>query len=175
LFYGWRGNLIVLGEWRSSLSASTPSLLSSQDNVSLIGFLMKRTADRSLALLLYGVILAALAGLVLFLVTRGKTVSRAAVLESFVLLALIPLASPLGWDYTFLSSAPAVMLVCRHFDKYRLFWKGFLVFDFLIIALSLYDILGRRFYAAFMSASVITLAFLALLGYTAYIRIRGYA
>lgn len=175
LFYGWRGNLVVLGEWKSSLSASTPSLLSSQDNVSLIGFLLKRTAAQSLALVSYGVILAVLAGLVLFLLNKGKRVSRPSILDGFLLLALIPLVSPLGWDYTFLSSAPAVMLICRHYDKYRRFWKGFLIFDFLIISLSLYDLLGRRLYAEFMSASIITISFLVLLGYLAYLRIKGHA
>jgi hypothetical protein len=173
LFYGWKGNLIVLGEWKTSLSASTPALLSSQDNVSLTGFLMKRMQDQTLALVLYGVVLAALAGLVVILVIRGKRVPRSSVLDGFFLLALIPLASPLGWDYTFLSAAPAVMLVCRHYGKYRRFWQGFLVFNFLIISLSLYDILGQRLYARFMSASIITVAFLALLGYLAYLRFKG--
>jgi hypothetical protein len=175
LFYGWRGNLVVLGEWKSSLSASTPSLLASQDNVSLIGFLLKRTPDKSLAFVGYGIILAVLAGLVLLLINKGRQVSRPAVLEGFLLLALIPLISPLGWDYTFLSWAPAVMLICRHYDKYGRFFKGFLIINFLIISLSLYDLLGRRLYADFMAASIITINFLALLGYLAYLRIRGHA
>ena len=175
LSYGWKGNLIVLGEWRSSLAASTPSLLSSQDNVSLIGFLMKRTHDQSVSLVVYGIILAALGGLMLFLLHRGSRLSQSTVLDGFLLLALIPLISPLGWDYTFLCAAPAVMLICRHYDKYRPFWKGFLVFNFLIISLSLYDLMGRGLYAAFMSSSIITLDFLALVGYLAYLRIKGHA
>jgi hypothetical protein len=175
LFYGWKGNLLVLGEWRSSLTASTPSLLSSQDNVSLVGFLMKRTHDLDLSLTLYGIILAALIGLVLFLLHRGARIRQSGVLEGFLLLALIPLVSPLGWDYTFLSSAPAVMLICRHYDKYRRFWRGFLIFNFLVISLSVYDLMGRGLYTTFMSASVITLNFLALLAYLAYLRIKGYA
>jgi len=175
LFYGWKGNLVVLGEWRSSLSASTPPLLSSQDNVSLVGFLMKWTQDLSMSFTICGVILAALIGLVLFLLLKGTRIPQSAVLDGFLLLALIPLVSPLGWDYTFLSSAPAVMLICRHYDKYRRFWRGFLIFNFLVISLSLYDLMGRGLYTVFMSASVITLNFLALLGYLAYLRIKGHA
>jgi alpha-1,2-mannosyltransferase len=175
LFYGWKGNLVVLGEWRSSLAASTPSLLSSQDNVSLLGFLMKRTQDQSLSLTIYGIILAALGGLVLYLLHRGSRISQSTVLDGFLLLALIPLVSPLGWDYTFLSAAPAVMLICKHYDKYPPFWRGFLILNFLVISLSLYDLMGRRLYAAFMSSSVITLDFLALAGYLAYLRIKGHA
>jgi hypothetical protein len=175
LFYGWKGNLVVLGEWKSSLAASTPSLLSSQDNVSLLGFLMKRTQDQSLSLTIYGIILAALGGLVLYLLHRGSGISQSTVLDGFLLLALIPLVSPLGWDYTFLSAAPAVMLICKHYDKYRPFWRGFLILNFLVISLSLYDLMGRRLYAAFMSSSMITLDFLALAGYLAYLRIKGHA
>ncbi len=175
LFYGWKGNLIVLGEWRSSLAASTPSLLSSQDNVSLISFLMKRTHDQSVSFVVYAIVLAALGGLVLFLLHRGSRLSQSTVLDGFLLLAIIPLISPLGWDYTFLSSAPAVMLICRHFDKYRPFWRGFLILNFVVISLSLYDLMGRGLYAAFMSSSIITLDFLALVGYLAYLRIKGHA
>jgi alpha-1,2-mannosyltransferase len=175
LFYGWRGNIIVLGEWRSSLSASTPSLFSSQDNISLIGFMMKRTHDQTLSLILYAFVAALLGALVFFLVRRGGLISRATVLDGFLLLALIPLLSPLGWDYTFLSFAPAVMLICRHFRKYRLFWKGFLVLNLLLISLSLYDLMGYRLYAVFMSWSVLTLSFLSLIGYLAYLRIEDYA
>ena len=175
LFYGWKGNLVVLGEWRSSLTASTPPLLSSQDNVSLVGFLAKWTRNLDLSFAIYGIILAALIGLVLFLLYRGIRIPQSVVLDGFLLLALIPLVSPLGWDYTFLSSAPAVMLICRHYDKYRRFWRGFLIFNFLVISLSLYDLMGRGLYTVFMSASVITLNFLALLGYLAYLRIKGHA
>jgi hypothetical protein len=176
LFYGWKGNLVVLAEWRSSLTASTPSLLSSQDNVSLLAFLLKRTHDLGLSLIIYGVVVAVLCVLVAFLVLRGNRLSgpRTA-LEGFLLLALIPLISPLGWDYTFLSTAPALLLIFRHADKYRPFWKGFLIFNSLVICLSLYDLMGRRLYAAFMSSSVITLHFLALVGYLAYLRIKGHA
>ena len=175
LFYGWKGNLAVLGEWKSSLAASTPSLLAAQDNISVLAFVMKRTHDQSLSLTIYGIILAGLAGLVLFLMHRGSRVPKPAVLDGFLLLALIPLISPLGWDYTFLSAAPALMLICRHFDKYRPFWRGFLVFNSLVICLSLYDLMGRELYSAFMASSVITLVFLVFVGYLAYLRIKGHA
>lgn len=175
LFYGWKGNLVVLGEWKTSLAASTPSLLTSQDNVSVLAFLAKRTQNQSLSLIIYGIILAALGGLVLFLLHRGNRIPRSTVLDGFLLLTLIPLISPLGWDYTFLSAAPALILICKHFDKYRPFWRGFLVLDLLVISLSLYDLMGRKLYAAFMSSSVITLAFLVFVGYLAYLRIKGYA
>lgn len=175
LFYGWEGNMAVLGEWRSSLAASTPSLLSSQDNISLLGFLQKWTQDQGLSLVLYVIIVVALGTLAFLLILKGRAIPRAPVLEGFLLLALIPLLSPLGWDYTFLSFTPAVMLIWRHRGKYSPFWRGFLVASLVCIALSLYDLMGQRLYAAFMGISVLTLLFLALIGYLSYLRFKGHA
>jgi hypothetical protein len=174
LFYGFQGNLRVLNEWQSSVRASTPSLFSSQDNISLIALFTKWTGRERTAFVLYLAALAALALLVLYLLCRRKESVEPVVLEGTLLLALIPLISPLGWDYTLLSCAPAVMLILKHFPRYRPFWKGLLCLNLLVVALSLYDILGRDFYAAFMSKSVITINFLVLVAYLAYLRIKEY-
>ncbi len=174
-FYGIKGNFAVLREWQASLSASTPALFSTQDNVSLLGLLMKWTGRQSLSLFFYLFFLAGLGLLSLFVMAKGKSVPRAALLDCFLLLTLIPLISPLGWDYTFLSSAPAVMLVLYHFDKYRPFWRVLLGVNFAIIALSLYDLLGREIYASFMKLSIITINFIVLVEYIFYLRFRNHA
>jgi len=175
LFYGVRGNLSVLKEWQASLAASTPSFFSSQDNVSLLGFFVKWTGHQALSLFFYLFILAGLGLLSLFLFAKGKAVPRPVLLDCFLLLALIPLISPLGWDYTFLSSAPAVMLVLYHLDKYRPFWRALLSVNFAVIALSLYDLMGREIYASFMSWSIITINFIILAGYVSFLRLKGHA
>jgi hypothetical protein len=174
LFYGPRGNIVVLEEWWSTLSASTPSLLTSQDNVSLMGFLAKWTGRQNVALAAYFFILAALAALVLVLLHRGHGIARPFVLETFILLALIPLVSPLGWDYTLLAAAPAVMLITCHLDKFSPAARGFLYVDFAVIGLSLYDLMGRALYSRFMASSAITLCFMILIGCLCYLRFRRY-
>jgi hypothetical protein len=175
VFYGLEGNFIVLGEWRSSLSASTRGLLSTQDNVSFMGFLAKRTGNQDLQRLLYALVLAGLAGLVFALIRLGRKTPRPHVLECFLLLALIPIVSPLGWDYTMLSAAPAVMLVVSHLDKYPRPARVFLGLTFAAIAFSLYDVMGRALYARFMSWSMITVGFMILVGYISYLRFQGHA
>ncbi len=174
-FYGWRGNIEVLREWYISLSASTPGLFSSQDNVSLIGLLTKWTGGDGLSRLLYLVALICLGGFFVYLVQRGRAVARNTVLDGFLLLALIPLISPLGWDYTFLSSAPAIMLLVASFDRFRPVWKALLALNFAVIALSLHDIFGRSLYSRFMAWSIITINFLIVLAYLAFLRLRGHA
>jgi hypothetical protein len=88
------------------------------------------------------------------------------------LLILIPLISPLGWDYTLLSSAPGIILILHHFSKFPRLLRPALVAGLATVGLSLYDIMGRKNYAAFMSWSVITLIFLLLLGYLSYLRFK---
>jgi len=171
-FYGFRGNIDVLRDWISTISRSTPALFTSQDNISIMAFFMKWTGNQNLSYLLSGLIIVLLAFLVLIVILRGKEIAQAAVLECSVLLILIPLVSPLGWDYTLLMSVLGIMIIIQNFFQYSKFWRGFLVVDFFIISFSLYDILGKELYSAFMSWSVITVNFLILIGYLVYLRFR---
>jgi hypothetical protein len=171
-FYGFRGNLILLKEWISTLSRSTPIYFTSQDNISITALFAKWTQNQTLSLILAGVTIAVLAALVLVLVLKGRGMARASILECSILLVLIPLISPLGWDYTLLISALGVMLAIQNFFRYSKFWRIFLAFNFSVIAFSLYDLMGRKLYSEFMSWSVITINFLILIGYLAFLRFR---
>jgi hypothetical protein len=172
LFYGIRGNAAVLGEWISSLSRSTPGLLVSQDNVSLLAALMKWTHGSPAASLVYGAGVALLAALTLLFLRGGRDLPRASVAESALLLVYIPLISPLGWDYTFFSAFAAVVLVTARMPVFPKAVRFLLAANFLVIALALYDVLGRRLYASFMALSVPTLDFLLVVGALFYLRAR---
>jgi hypothetical protein len=169
-FYGLPGNWTVLREWIESLSRSTPALLNSQDNVSLLAFLVKSMGDQNISILIYAAALACLAVLVILFIGRGKKVASPLLCEAALLLVLIPLISPLGWDYTFLSSALAVAVIIEEFYFFPKAARIVLVCNFLVIALSLYDLLGRTFYAVFMSWSVLTINFLVLPAALFYLR-----
>ena len=82
---------------------------------------------------------------------RGRKVDDPMILESGLLLALIPLISPLGWDYTLLSSVLVVMLVLKHFDAFPGPRRVLLVVNFGVFGLSLFDLMGRDLYAGFMA------------------------
>jgi hypothetical protein len=170
VYYGFAGNLAVHEEWISSLSRSTPALLDSQDNVSLLALLVKWTGDRGLSQPIYafGVLLLAL--FVYAFIRRGRGLPKALLTESALLLLIIPLISPLGWDYTFISSILAVALLLQRFRDIPRLGKIVLGMNFAVVALSLYDLLGRRLYAEFMAASIPTINFLILAGFLAYLR-----
>ena len=170
LFYGLAGNGTVIKEWIASLSRSTPGLLAAQDNVSLLAFLMKWTNGSAAASMVYGLGVALLAGLTLLFLARGRGIPRAAVGESALLLLFIPLISPLGWDYTFLSAFAAGALVVGGKEAFPNPARYVLAANFLVVALALYDLFGRRFYTEFMSWSVPTVNFLAIAGALFYLR-----
>lgn len=172
LFYGFRGNLAVLREWISSLSESTPALFTSQDNVSLLACFSKWTGQPPLAAILFGTAVALLAVLTFVFILRGKNAPGSVFPECALLLLLIPLISPLGWDYTFLAAFPAVVIVLRRFADFSKAWKILLMIDFAVIGLSLYDLLGRRLYSHFMSWSIPTLNFLILAAAVFYLRFK---
>jgi hypothetical protein len=174
-FYGPQGNLAVIKEWIGSLSQSTPSLFTSQDNVSLLACLVKWTGNGSMSLALFGAAVVALALSTLLFILKGSRRRSSVLAESALLLLFIPLLSPLGWDYTFLSAFPAIVLVLRHFAVFPMFWKALLVADFLIIALSFYDLMGRHFYARFMAWSVPTICFMIIVAALFYIRLKNVA
>ncbi len=170
-FYGLERNIDLHREWLRTLSESTPRLLASADNVSIAGFLAKWSLPPSLAPWL----VLALGILVLLILRFGKELPRAEVLEVGVLLTLIPLVSPLGWDYQFLTSVLAVTLLARHWSDFSPPGRWLLAANFAVIALSIYDLIGRAAYGAFMRWSVLSLCYLLLLGYIAYLRSRRLA
>lgn len=172
LFYGISGNIKVLQEWLSTLSQSTPTLLDSQDNISIFGFFMKWTGSQKISFYVSFGVLISLALFLLILVLKGKGEKDAPVLDCSIILVLIPLMSPLGWDYTLLMSVLGIMIILTHFFDYSKFWRGFLILNLFVVAFSLYNLLGRELYAKFMSLSVITINFLILIGYLAFLRVK---
>lgn len=171
-YYGFSGNLTVLQEWYATLSQSTPMLFSSQDNVSLVAFFTKLSGSPGRAIFPAAVVVLMLAGLVLAVIIKGRTLSQPAVLEGALLLTCIPLVSPLGWDYTFLSATLGIMMILYFFECYPLPVRILGGLNFAVIALSLYDLMGPQLYARFMNFSVLTIIFLILTGYLAYLRFK---
>jgi hypothetical protein len=169
-YFGFPGNAAVHREWIAGLSRSTPPLLTSQDNISLLGFFSKWLGPTGGALIAFGILLVVLGSGTLVFVAKGAGQKESAVAEFGLLLLLIPLISPLGWDYTFLSSLPAVALIIAHWRIFPRAAHIVLAADFIVISLSLYDVLGRRLYASFMSWSILTVCFLGLVPALGYLR-----
>jgi len=170
-FYGVGGNLLVLRQWAHTLSQSTPTLLTNNDNVSIVAFFTKWLGEPARALVPTAVVLGLLAILTFVVVLRGRREPSAAVLDGALLLTLIPLVSPLGWDYTFLMALLAVALILRHWTTFPRAARWILGANFAVIALAIYDILGPDAYAAYMQWSVTTVNFVGVVAALAYLRL----
>jgi hypothetical protein len=173
MFYGLQGNVRLLQEWAATLSQSTPALLTNNDDVSVIAFFTKWLGPSGGAFIGSIIGLAMLALLILAVMRRGADVRNSSVLECAMLLTLVPLISPIGWDYTFILSLLAVALLVNGFELFPRPARVLLALNFVLIALTLFDVMGRRAYTAFMQWSVTTVNFLAVVIALAYLRFRS--
>lgn len=174
--WGWDGNLDLLGAWISTVSASTAPNLLGNDNVSLAAMWARWLAPGPAAGWLA---VASTAALLLFAAAawyQGRTLRSAAYFEGALLLTLIPLVSPQGWDYTLLLATPAVMLMIDRWRDITPQWRALAAVSLAGLGLTIYDVLGRDLYMAFMAASGISLVVLCgILPVLAHLRWRQLA
>lgn len=177
--FGARGNIVVLQEWFSTLSKSTPGLMAVGDNGSLYAFVWKllpgdQPSAAKIIWLIFG--LAAAAGF-LWMMRAGRTSSISApeVLEASFLMVLIPFFSPLGWYYNYLYALPAVLLVLGRWTDIPQIWKYVLAFDLVVIGATLREVLGTVLFRFYTHHSLIALNFLVLLAGLAALRARRIA
>jgi hypothetical protein len=162
IVYGPSQTVALHVDWWRTVSESTAPNLTNNDNVSVAGMFAKWLgAGRVASMLTLGLTALLLLGTG-FAILKGRLVRNHEALEGALLLTLIPLLSPQGWDYVFLVATPAVALFANHDRDLpgTLRWPTWLAL--FVIGLSLYDLLGRERYSVFMSWSVITVCFILL-------------
>jgi hypothetical protein len=173
--YGWDGNIALHQEWWRTVTETTAPNLSVYDNVSLAAMFFRWVGPGDLsARLAYGAaaILLAVAALV-FLWRRGIAFPEG--LEGAVLLTLMPLLSPQGWDYVFLIATPAIVYVVNYVDLLPRAMRFAATAAVLIIGFSLFDLMGRTAYYAFMRLSFISLCFFVVIAALTTMRLRKIA
>jgi hypothetical protein len=164
LRYGFAGNLALLAGWWSTVTTSTAPNLVVADNISIAGMCAKWMgvgATANLMALGTGAVVLAACGAVLM---RKVRVPFPEYLEAAVLLMLMPLLSPQGWDYVLLVSTPAVMLLLDRLEEFRAPVRVLLAVCLALAGLTIWDVLGREFYHLFMAASVVTFCALIEVG-----------
>ena len=159
--YGWDGNLRLLGDWWQTVTSTTAPNLTNPDNVSLSAMFAQvaraRIRRRRILAAATGAILLLLTGVVI--AGRGK-LPVPDTLEGSLLLLLIPLLSPQGWDYVFLIGTPAVMLLINYLRSLPRELRVATIVAIAVVALSIFDLMGRSAYSPFMRLSLITVCVL---------------
>ena len=173
--YDLERTLALHSEWWQTVTGSTAPNLLNQDNVSVAAMFAKWLGPGSLASWLTIALGALLMLLAAFVFARRRAVVSPEGLEGSLLLTLIPLLSPQGWDYVLLIATPAVVYVVN----YRAFLPaGLRVLTFAALAtigLSLFDALGRANYARFMALSIVTICFSVVIAALVALRVRRIA
>ena len=173
--YGVTGTVALhVAWWRTVAESTAPNLLNA-DNISLAGMYAKwlgpgDAAARLAAGTAVVLVLAAAA-----VVRRRTDVREPSGLEAAILLTLIPLLSPQGWDYVLLLSTPAVMYVLNYRRELPPGLRVAALAALATVAFSLYDVMGRDAYARFMSLSIITVCYLIVTAALVALRMRRVA
>ncbi len=156
LIYGVRGSIDLHRAWWRTVAESTAPNLTNSDNVSIAAMYAKWIGEGHAATVLTIVTIAIVLGAAAFVCLRRGAVSFPEGLEGALLLTCIPLLSPQGWDYVFLVSTPAIVFLANDEDRLPLLLRILAIVAVATIGLSLYDLMGRAAYSAFMAWSVTT-------------------
>ena len=162
-------------QWWTTVRDSTAPNLLNPDNVSWLSLFTRWFGEGSAARAAWLLTLAVMAGVLVWIWTRRSRVASPERLEGALLLMLVPLVSPQGWDYVLLLAAPAVACLIANVRELPRWGGAAVAVSMATIGLTLYDVIGRSAYHAFMMASGITLCTVVLIAALAALRIRGTA
>ena len=140
--YGWQGTLALHRDWWRTVTESTAPNLLNADNVSLAAMYAKWIGVGSASAVLATGTAAALLIVAAVAVFRRQRLSRPEGLEAALLLTLIPLLSPQGWDYVFLIATPAVMFAVNYDRELPSALRVVTWIALAIAAFTLYDVVG---------------------------------
>jgi hypothetical protein len=124
-----------------------------------------------MALVTAAVLLAAMA----FVFFRRRGIVFPEGLEAGLLLTLIPLLSPQGWDYVFLLSTPAVIYLANYEDRLPGLLRAITIVAIATVGLTVFDLVGRTVYLAFMRLSGVPLCFFVVITALCTLRRQGIA
>jgi len=104
-----------------------------------------------------------------------RSVRQPAYLEFGLLMMLVPLLSPQGWDYVLLLATPAVVCLVDRFRDMPHPWRIITAVAFAFMSFTIFDLLGRALYARLMVLSVVSVAAIVLVGCLVAVRRRALA
>ncbi|MGB2713335.1 MAG: glycosyltransferase family 87 protein [Vicinamibacterales bacterium] len=170
--YGFSASLSLHGEWWRTVTTSTAPNLLNTDNVSFAAMYAKWIGPGTSAEWLAMLTSIAVLGLAVDVLRRRSGVTEPMGLEVALLLTMMPLLSPQGWDYVLLLATPAIAFLVNYGDRLPSALKVPTAAAVAIAAFSVFDLMGRRTYATFMSWSSVTICFLIVIAALYALRVK---
>ena len=162
VLYGWTGNINLLVAWFETVTATTEGNLLGADNVSLAAMWAKWLGIGPSATALATLSTGALLGLVAAIWVRRRSVDNPDYLEWALLMLIVPLLSPQGWDYVLLLGTPAVVCLMDRWPEMTRAWRVATLAALALMGLTIFDLLGRALYGRLMAWSLVTVAALGV-------------
>jgi hypothetical protein len=175
LVYGWRANLDLIVAWYDTVTTTTPENLLYPENISFAAMWQRWLGPGPVT---YGLATATgVASLILAASTwlRRRSVRAPEYLEAGLLLLLMPLLSPQGWDYVLVMGTPAIVLLLDRWHDLPGAAKAAVVAGFAVTSFAIFDLMGRTMYLTVVERSVPALGATALIIVVASLRWRGQA
>jgi hypothetical protein len=172
--YGWQGNVALLVDWYRTVTETTAPNLLLPENISLVSMWAKWLGPEPawpLALVTGAGALALVAAILLM----RRRVREPIYLEFGLLMILVPLLSPQGWDYVLLVAAPALFCLLDRWREASLPWKIVSAVAIALVCLTIFDLLGRGLYARLMAMAAVSVGALLLAFCLAHLRSRSLA
>ena len=173
--YGWQGNLDQLTAWYRTITQTTEPNLLNPENVSAAAMWTKWTGYGDHVAWLAMATSAIALGLAAVAMSRRRNVSDPLYLEFGLLMLIVPIISPQGWDYVLLLATPAVICIV---DRWRLVtrpWRFATGAAIFFMSFTIFDLMGRTLYRFMMDISIMTIAILTLAVCLLNLRLRGIA
>lgn len=161
VLYGWSGNVQLLVAWYQTVTGTTEGNLLGADNVSIASMWAKWIGIGPMATALATVTTGAALGMVAIVWLRRRTIENPDYLEYALLLLLVPLLSPQGWDYVLLLGTPAVVCLIDRWADVSRWWRVFTLGALSVMGLTIFDLMGRTLYGRFMALSLVSVAALS--------------
>lgn len=175
LIYGPGEALGLHRAWWGTVTETTSPNLLNPDNVSFASMWVKWLGPGTLSTSLAVITAAAAIGAVVLVFLRRRGVGFPEAVEGSLLLMLVPLLSPQGWDYVLLLAASAVVLLANYLDRLPAVMRAATMSAAAIMGLSVFDLLGREVYAAFMKTAAISVCACVLIAAVCSLRLRRVA
>jgi hypothetical protein len=163
LNYGWSDNIGQLVGWyRTVTDTSAPQLLK-EENVSFATMWAKWIGPGQGATVMAIATSLLVAAVTAVIFAWRRRVPSPYYLEFGLLLMLVPVLSPQGWDYVLLLATPAILCVVDRWRDTSIPWRMVAAVGIFGMSFTLFDVLGRYLYSRAMQINVVTIAVLLIL------------
>ena len=173
--YGWSGNLALLNGWYQTVTSTTPENLLFGENISLATMWAKWVGPGRAATILATACGIGLLALVGWAWSRRASVNEPNYLEFAMLMALVPLLSPQGWNYVLVLATPAVILLIDRLRDLTWPWRVLSGAAVAVAGLTIYDLIGRAIYSSFLQWSLVSVAAIVFVVSLTHLRMRALA